>query len=716
MNLNLRVFIATFLLVAITPAKAQKKEEIREFFWGSKNKTDYNTSIPEKYKDESAVIINKYDFYDYSEGFGKVQYTSASMRTVKIQDAAALKLFSEFEIYESFRKTVGYFNMRDNTFFGVRIIKPNKKIIEIDTEKDSKKVDDKTIIAIPNLEIGDIIDYYYHTTSYFTATFYYYFDAEEETLSERYPILNYKLAFNTENDFFVNFQSINGAPQLKQIDTGKKSERLYELTTTDIPKAEYPRWFYPLLELPGYKLQVCLAQNGTAESLVYFLLSDRERDIRSSVTKDEIYNFFNRRIIPHTTVPNKKSLKGFLTGETHMDYINAIFKKYRLAVAKNYETRISREAKINIPYVLAEQQVNDIDPLLSTMRYCLARDISYDLIIALPRYDGKIEDNILAGNFRILMRINFEAPIYLSGVTPFAIYDGLDPILEGSKAYVLNMKSSGRLKSMTEEILPTSTAAKNRETVQLNITPSADLQSFTIESRNVSTGHLKRENQSNVFTFYDFIQGEYAAAPRHPYEEYGHEKRKMDQFVKEITSLVDDRKEQDKKELPKKVSEEIGATVLEAERSIVDGARNDSEKPFVFDTKFKIGADFVKSAGENTVIEIGKFIGPPVEIEEKERKRTANVYMGFPRSFENEITFYIPEGYEIKGLEKLNKKVENETGGFTSTATIQGSTLIVKTKRYYLNNYEPASNWPKMLAFLDAAFQFSQEKILLKKK
>lgn len=89
--------------------------------------------------------------------------------------------------------------------------------------------------------------------------------------------------------------------------------------------------------------------------------------------------------------------------------------------------------------------------------------------------------------------------------------------------------------------------------------------------------------------------------------------------------------------------------------------------------------------------------------------------MSFPRSFENEITFNIPEGYSVSGLEKLNKKVENETGGFVSTAEVKGNQLVIKTLKYYKNYFEPNTNWNKMIQFLDAAYQFTQEKVLLKK-
>ena len=105
-----------------------------------------------------------------------------------------------------------------------------------------------------------------------------------------------------------------------------------------------------------------------------------------------------------------------------------------------------------------------------------------------------------------------------------------------------------------------------------------------------------------------------------------------------------------------------------------------------------------------------------MELDKKEKERKNNVYLTFPRSFVNEIILEIPNGYTVSGLEKLNKKVENETGGFTSVASIVGNKLVVKTTKEYKNYYEPNSNWNKMALFLDEAFQFTQEKVILKKK
>jgi hypothetical protein len=47
---------------------------------------------------------------------------------------------------------------------------------------------------------------------------------------------------------------------------------------------------------------------------------------------------------------------------------------------------------------------------------------------------------------------------------------------------------------------------------------------------------------------------------------------------------------------------------------------------------------------------------------------------------------------------------------------MEGNNLLITYHKYYTNAIEPASNWDKILAFVDAGFAFTKEKLLLKKK
>ncbi|MGB0869811.1 MAG: hypothetical protein ACPGSD_09455 [Flavobacteriales bacterium] len=108
-------------------------------------------------------------------------------------------------------------------------------------------------------------------------------------------------------------------------------------------------------------------------------------------------------------------------------------------------------------------------------------------------------------------------------------------------------------------------------------------------------------------------------------------------------------------------------------------------------------------------------ISKQVSIKEDELERQYDVNMESSCEILNTIRFKIPDGYEIKGYEKLIKNVDNKTGSFISTAKIENGYLIVETRKVYKSHFVPKEEWLLMVKFLDEAFQFSQENVLLQK-
>lgn len=174
-------------------------------------------------------------------------------------------------------------------------------------------------------------------------------------------------------------------------------------------------------------------------------------------------------------------------------------------------------------------------------------------------------------------------------------------------------------------------------------------------------------------------------------------------------------KDKQKETFEKSTEEEYEFDVDDYKFEIKSTGRYGKKSALEMEETFTVKNNLIKKAGDKYLIEIGKMLTSQIEIDQKEKDRKNNIYMVYPRSFENEIILEIPAGYSVSGLEKLNKKVENETGGFTSSAEIKGNQLVIKTFKYYKNYYETNANWSKMIAFLDAAYQFTQEKVLLKK-
>jgi hypothetical protein len=700
---------------------AQNKSEIKAFFWGDLDSYKSTTTVPEKWKDESAVIIYRYEFYDYHK-FGKnVTYTTGVRKRIKLQDAAAVKEFSEFSFKDKFRSNKGFSGKEATNTLGVKIIKPQGKEIEIDVEKESKEVDNQKKIAISNLEIGDVLDFYFYSVEPFKTAYELGFEPVETTLGEVYPTLDLKITFQTENDFFVNFNTYNGAPALQEIPTSKSNERIYELQAKDIDKNEFPRWFYPLAEMPCYKFQVFFARSGKFEKRADAFLSEKESIIKKEVSKEDVFNYYNDKFRPSG---NLGPIEDFLKGKKFASDQEEVQEVYYFARHKFFtqfiEASAVTEAKLFYadPYYLADNPIF-LFTQESFINYFMAflkdNKIDYDIVVGTGRYNGTIDDLLIQKNATILLRVNTEKPVYLEYFSPFTSADLFDFNLENTKAYVLQVSKRKKVTDVETLTLPASTAKENLSKIIYEIIPNEDLTNLKVKRESSFEGHLKEEEQNEKLYFYNYVYEDYQKYGTKPLLERVKNKKDKEKYQKEFDALINKIKDKQKANFKENINKEFGFEIEDHTLEIKNTGRFGSKTPMVCEEAFTIKNNLIKKAGDNYIIEIGKMITSQIEIDKKEKERKNSIYLTFPRTFQNEIVFTIPEGYTVSGLEKLNKNITNDTGGFTSNAVVEGNKLIIKTNKFYNNYYEPNSNWSKMILFLDAAYQFTQEKILLKK-
>ena len=135
-----------------------------------------------------------------------------------------------------------------------------------------------------------------------------------------------------------------------------------------------------------------------------------------------------------------------------------------------------------------------------------------------------------------------------------------------------------------------------------------------------------------------------------------------------------------------------------------------------FKEKFSL-KKLVSKAGKNYLFEAGKLIGGQIKLEPTElTERKTDIWLSYARTIQNNITIELPAGYTADGLQDLNMNVDNESGSFISTAKLEGDKLLISTTKIYKKNFDKKEAWPNYVAFLEAAYKFSQAKIVLKKK
>jgi hypothetical protein len=183
------------------------------------------------------------------------------------------------------------------------------------------------------------------------------------------------------------------------------------------------------------------------------------------------------------------------------------------------------------------------------------------------------------------------------------------------------------------------------------------------------------------------------------------------------TKLREKKKEDKVKKLEymKKVLGDDFDNVVSYDEFILNTDGRTLKKPDLSFTHKATLGDMVKKAGNNLLVAVPGLIENQLYIGQDERTREYDADLSYPRTLKWEITFTIPPGYKVIGADNLNVLLDNEAGYFKAAAKVDGDKLLIAVKKQYKKLIVKKDEWGKLLQFADAAFNFSQKKILLKK-
>jgi hypothetical protein len=175
-------------------------------------------AVPDKWKIESAVILaQKIDYAYLRKSMANVMTIREYVRKrIKLQDKNALENFSEF-----------YYGCMEETDVAYSVIKITVEVKidlsnAIEVNKDVPGIYKPIYLtsntsfyklAIPDLEIGDIIDFHYESAEDVALQKGYgEFTPYVFTLTYNYPVLYQKFQFDLDKGTNAMFKSYNGAP------------------------------------------------------------------------------------------------------------------------------------------------------------------------------------------------------------------------------------------------------------------------------------------------------------------------------------------------------------------------------------------------------------------------------------------------------------------------------------------------------------------------
>ncbi len=723
MNFKKILLLGVLLIYTISThaqsARIKKQYDIDKMIWPHNDvakKIKYDAA---KYKDQSAVVIYKKHYYDYKKMLRNVRYEHYYRSRVKILDKAALEYYSEF-IYNDEKVKSGYLthNIKINygvNYFSVRIIKPNGKIIKINIKKNTVKEDKKNKLAIPNLEIGDIVDYYYYSYKNFFSRNGYTFDKIQTSLNGDYPIIKMDMDLRIQKRFLVNFQNSNGAPDLKKVKSKDPKQNRYILNLENIKPRKAKRYIFPLREYPSIKFQVYFITSSKNKLAVDGFLSKDDTKIKRSVSKEDVFQKLKPTLSKSATSSRynskyfskyKKQSKHYKTKEEKIKHIYEHLNNKVLLILKGksiefYEYEYYLTLKNNF--------------LVAIGAYLEKSSIKYDYVVTLPRKIGKIEDLLLYENIEIFVRAHLgnNKFLYLSDYNYdplFTIAGEINPLLQGNTAYLI----SSDIKKITKIEIPAPKIDDNIADTKIEASINPDNITKTIVKQNIiAKGAMKKRYQHEYISMFQLEQSE-----QKPKTSSSKKRKRRWQIEREKREKEKEKEENKKiiKEAKKSTEDLFDFKVDEVTKIDVKSIGNKADNTvFEYSNEFIVKDGLIKKAGRNIILQAGKLYGKQLHIDQKDMDRTENIYKYYPNKNKYTIKITIPEGYKVKGLEHFNKSIKNETGSFVSTAKQEGNNVIIKVEEIYKHIYEQNSNWKKLVDILSESYQFTQEKLLLKK-
>src|SRR4030095_11178916 len=722
-----KICLLTFFIAVSIVSFAQETIEEPEF---------KATKVPDQWSKESAVILaQKIDYAYVRKAMSNEMVIKEYVRKrIRLQDKNALEKFSEF-YYVTYGK---------RTEIAYNIIKANGKVESVDMSKSievNKDVDNiyKPIyfnnssnyfkIAIPNLEVGDIVDYKYGSTvevglekgkGEFTPYIF--------TLTYNYPVVYQKFQFDLDKGTNAMFKSYNGAPKLLEVDGGyekaseKKSLVSYFIIDKNRPKQSEERWSYEYRNAPTVKLKIVYTGGGLGNTL----FGKKGEASGESVSLEKLNTMYSS-LQYYTTPVIEAMVKDILdylknNGKDKLgpkETVREIYYAFRKLFLESYykgeiktqspgtfgtKTRVVKESKKEMS---SREDVVSVNKLLwADLLYnaCIRKSLKVEVLTVMPRSLGRWNDLLFEEELDLALGIIGDKYYFLFPFDNFDVFAHPNSSFDGSEAYAFAV---GRAVGYHKATIPQTTFEDNMIKQETTVTIPESMDLLNIERVSSYSGLEKNSMITLAHLDREYLNKDFKTYIVNPKKEKGD------------PGYSDPDKEERKKTQLEYLQKAVERDEVEVEKynkfELLEDGRFDESSVLSFKENYAL-KKLVNKAGRNYLLDIGRLIGGQIKLDETEiSKRENDIWINNAKTIANKITLQLPKGYTAEGLQDLNFNIDNESGCFISTAKIEGDKLLISTKKIYKKNFDRKEMWPNYVSFLEAAYKFTQVKVVLKK-
>lgn len=681
-------------------------QKVRQEVWSSTPADFQKRTVPDRYKNASAVILSYYrelstDYYRKATAdlvlnlrlTRQIDCTDMERMLIQINDKKALKDYSEFTFKTKSRKWTWGYHHKTQTVLGIRVIKKNGNVQEVSLDdyvdvkegKNDKDLSQK--IAVPGLEVGDCIDVFsldqIDTQEQQLDPFYFVLRQDE-------PVLYTKVHCVLDQSLATVYRTMNGAPDFTQT-TDKDKNAVLDMVMDKPVDAESSIWYNSLEQSPFIEMYI----TPTKAKVAVVEKAMRQKGVRGNPDVTPILQDDWKLLKSYV------SKGGFSPAGLPSTY-KSVFKSAK-------KEGMSAEEKADRIYSFEYVSSGSSQRAFNTVaNYLRKLGVEIEMGITTPFGALPVDKLINYNSTSWFFRLKGTDVYYFPGTYP-KVASEIPYIYQGRKAYMQD--------SEEQITIPVSQAEDNKSVNDMVV--KLDGTKLDISRKVTYSGEQKMYGQSLVspdntlfgssqleaywrYLKYDdkdpyscYTKKE-SAELKGAFNEY--RKNAIDPFKAEISSYHDGDPVQ------------VGGYGVDCV-----GIRRDSSN-FVYHVDYVMDG-MVKRAGNNYLLSVGKLIGSSLKLEGKDRERIDDVWRKMAFVDEWNIEIPLPQGYKVsaEALKKIETSVANECGEFTVKATAGNESVKVYVRKCFAHRVEPVSNWSKLLTLVDACSAFADKQMVIAK-
>lgn len=681
-------------------------QKVRQEVWSSTPADFQKRTVPDRYKNASAVILSYYrelstDYYRKATAdlvlnlrlTRQIDCTDMERMLIQINDKKALKDYSEFTFKTKSRKWTWGYHHKTQTVLGIRVIKKNGNVQEVSLDdyvdvkegKNDKDLSQK--IAVPGLEVGDCIDVFsldqIDTQEQQLDPFYFVLRQDE-------PVLYTKVHCVLDQSLATVYRTMNGAPDFTQT-TDKDKNAVLDMVMDKPIDAESSIWYNSLEQSPFIEMYI----TPTKSKVAVVENAMRQKGVRGNPDVTPILQ------------DDWKLLKSYVSKGGYSPA--GLPSTYKSVFKSAKKEGMSAEEKADRIYSFEYVSSGSSQRAFNTVaNYLRKLGVELEMGITTPFGALPVDKLINYNSTSWFFRLKGTDMYYFPGTYP-KVASEIPYIYQGRKAYMQD--------SEEQITIPVSQAEDNKSVNDMVV--KLDGTKLDISRKVTYSGEQKMYGQSLVSPDNTLFGSSQLEAywrylkydDKDPYSCYTKKesaelkgafnefrKNAIDPFKAEISSYHD-------------------ADPVQVGGYGVDcvGIRRDSSN-FVYHVDYVMDG-MVKRAGNNYLLSVGKLIGSSLKLEGKDRERIDDVWRKMAFVDEWNIEIPLPQGYKVsaEALKKIETSVANECGEFTVKATAGNESVKVYVRKCFAHRVEPVSNWSKLLALVDACSAFADKQMVIAK-